>query len=210
MGLSIRQYAVHRGCSHTAVRKALAAGRITALEDGSIDPAQADREWAAKTDPALQRGKHAQRQQAETAELTRRMQAREASPRQMGVLEQLEEELRAAGIDADDAAEAAAGGDSAAGLSFTVARTRKEIYQAKLLELKVAEAEGRLVDREKATVAVFDLARRERDAWLGWPARVGAILAGEMDVDPHRMEQALGRLVRDHMAELADLTVELR
>lgn len=203
-------YAAHRGCSRQAVHKAVKAGRISTLDDGTIDPVQADREWAARTDPALQRGKHAQRLQAQTAGCTRRMQAREASEQQLGVLAHLEEELRAAGVETD-VAEALGDGDAgAAGLSFTVARTRKEICQAKLLELKVAEAEGRLVDREKATAAVFDLARRERDAWLAWPARVGALLAGELDVDPHRMEQALGRLVREHMAELAEPKVELR
>ena len=43
--LTIRGYARHRGVSHTAVRKALAAGRITAGPDGSIDPVLADQEW---------------------------------------------------------------------------------------------------------------------------------------------------------------------
>lgn len=49
MGLSIRGYARHRRCSHKAVQKALAAGRITAGADGLIDPVMADRDWAART-----------------------------------------------------------------------------------------------------------------------------------------------------------------
>src|SRR5437867_1423 len=48
-GLSIRGYARHRGVSHTAVRKALAAGRITPSPDGTIDPAVADEQWATAT-----------------------------------------------------------------------------------------------------------------------------------------------------------------
>jgi hypothetical protein len=205
LGLSIRAYAAKRGCSHTAVRKALAAGRITALEDGSIDPERADREWEANTDRAQQRGKHAQDMQADSAAARRRMKERQATEKQLGTIEQLEEELRSAGLD-----DAAGGEGEDEALSFTVARTRKELLQVKLLELKVAENEGRLVDREKATAVVFDLARRERDAWLSWPARVGALIAGEFDVDPHAMEQALGRAVREHMAELAELKVEFR
>ena len=52
MGISIRAYGRHRGVSDTAVRKAIATGRITALADGTIDPARADAEWAANTNSA--------------------------------------------------------------------------------------------------------------------------------------------------------------
>ena len=50
MGLSIRAYARQRGVSDTAVRKAIAAGRITPDPDGTIDPARADREWDRNTE----------------------------------------------------------------------------------------------------------------------------------------------------------------
>jgi hypothetical protein len=49
MGISIRAYARHRGVSHTAVEKAIAAGRIGTLADGSINPATADAEWERNT-----------------------------------------------------------------------------------------------------------------------------------------------------------------
>jgi hypothetical protein len=51
MGLSIRGYAKHRGCTHRAVQKALATGRIVAGADGTIDPAAADRMWRDTTAP---------------------------------------------------------------------------------------------------------------------------------------------------------------
>jgi hypothetical protein len=56
MGLSRRAYAEHRkklelsGTSEAAVRKALLAGRITALPDGTIDPKAADRDWGGSTE----------------------------------------------------------------------------------------------------------------------------------------------------------------
>src|SRR4029450_10134982 len=49
MGLSIRGYAKHHGVTHQAVRKAIAAGRIPVLADGTIDPEAADRAWTART-----------------------------------------------------------------------------------------------------------------------------------------------------------------
>ena len=49
MGLSIRAYARHRGVTDTAVHKAIRSGRIHALADGTIDPDQADGQWARNT-----------------------------------------------------------------------------------------------------------------------------------------------------------------
>ena len=49
MGLSRRAYARHRGCNESAVRKAIAAGRISVEADGTIDPEKADAAWAANT-----------------------------------------------------------------------------------------------------------------------------------------------------------------
>ena len=51
-GLSQRAYARHRGVTHRAVQKAIKAGRITTNSDGTIDPARADAQWTANTDPA--------------------------------------------------------------------------------------------------------------------------------------------------------------
>jgi len=49
MGISLRAYARRRGCSLTAVQKAITAKRISTLADGTIDPERADREWTRNT-----------------------------------------------------------------------------------------------------------------------------------------------------------------
>ena len=51
MGVSLREYARMRGVSHTAVVKAVSAGRITTEPDGSIDPKTADGLWNKKARP---------------------------------------------------------------------------------------------------------------------------------------------------------------
>jgi len=51
MGLSIRAYARHRGVTESAVRKAIATGRITPQVDGLIDADSADAQWARNTAP---------------------------------------------------------------------------------------------------------------------------------------------------------------
>jgi len=49
MGVSLRAYARMRGCSLTAVQKAISSKRITTLPDGTIDPESADQEWTKNT-----------------------------------------------------------------------------------------------------------------------------------------------------------------
>ena len=49
MGISLRAYARTRGCSLTAVQKAITSKRITPLPDGTIDPKRANQEWAKNT-----------------------------------------------------------------------------------------------------------------------------------------------------------------
>ena len=49
MGVSLRAYARLRGCSLTAVQKAITSKRIATLADGTIDPERANQEWAKNT-----------------------------------------------------------------------------------------------------------------------------------------------------------------
>ncbi|HTK30722.1 MAG TPA: hypothetical protein VL332_02075 [Candidatus Saccharimonadaceae bacterium] len=54
--ISQRAYAKHRGVTHRAVQKAIAAGRIPVTADRKVDPDVADRAWASNTDEAKVRG----------------------------------------------------------------------------------------------------------------------------------------------------------
>lgn len=192
MGLSRRAYARHRGVAENAVRKAIAAGRITLEPDGTIDPEKADRDWAARTDPAQQRGRH-----APTAETQAREPSQDkAVPRT--ALDTVQKTLRESGEKSE--------GD----VTFLRARTANEVIKAQERSVRLAKIKGELVDRARAVATVFGLARRERDAWVQWPARVAALMANELHVDPHQMETVLEKHVRRHLAELSDVRVELR
>lgn len=201
MGLSRRQYAAHRGVSHTAVGKAIASGRITPEPDGSIDPVKADRQWDAQTDPAKRRGPHAQALGAATAAGTARAAAA-TKPVPRAAIESVGETLREAGADPDPGASGE--------VSFLRARMANEVLKAQTAKVKLARMKGELVDRARATATVFDLARRERDAWQTWPARVAANMAADLGVDAHRMEQVLDRYLRAHLAEMAEVKIDLR
>ena len=84
------------------------------------------------------------------------------------------------------------------------------MLKAQTAKVKLARMKGELVDRARTTTMVFDLARRERDAWQNWPARVAANMAADLGVDAHRMEQVLDTYLRQHLADLAEVKIDLR
>ena len=202
MGMSRRQYAAHRGVSHTAVGKAITAGRISLEADGTIDPEKADREWQAQTDPAKQRGPHAKALGAATAAGTARATVA-TKPVPRSAIEAVSETLREAGAEPEAPAE---GGE----VSFLRARMANEVLKAQTAKVKLAKMKGELIDRARVTSMVFDLARRERDAWQNWPPRVAANMAADLGVEPHQMEQILDKYLRKHLADMAEVKIELR
>jgi hypothetical protein len=193
MGLSRRAYARHRGVAENAVRAAIASGRITLEPDGTIDPAKADVEWAARTDPSQQRGHHARPKEGR-----KETQADDGKAVPRAAVDAVQKTLRESGEKPE--------GD----VTFLRARTANEVIKAQERSVRLAKIKGELVDRARAVATIFGLARRERDAWVQWPARVAALMAAELQVDPHRMETVLEKHVRRHLAELSDVRVELR
>lgn len=188
-----------RGVSESAVRKAIASGRISVEADGTIDPAKADAQWDAQTDPAKQRGRHTRRVAGGTKAATRR--AAERKPVPTSAIDAVQETLREGG-----GAPESEGGQ----VSFLRARMANEVLKAQTARVRLQKMKGELVDRAKAISAVFDLARRERDAWLNWPPRVAADMAAELEIEAHAMEQVLDKYLRQHLAELAEVKIDLR
>jgi hypothetical protein len=95
-------------------------------------------------------------------------------------------------------------------MTFMQARTANEVLKAQERRLRLQQMKGELVDRAKAVAQVFRLARDERDAWVNWPARVAAMMAAELEVDPHQLHTVLERHVRDHLSELSEVRPSMR
>ena len=184
MGISLREYARRRGVSHVAVMKAIKVGRITPEPDGSLDPAKVDAQWDAHTDPA--RAPEEQTEEPEQAD-----------------------ETPAADTPAEPQPTATEPAPQGAA-TFSQARTAHEIAKAQRARIEVQRLREEVVDRAQATSEVFRLARRERDAWVNWPARVAALMAAELGVEAHAMQKVLEAHVRDHLNELAEVRPEFR
>ena len=191
MGISLREYARRRGVSHVAVMKAIKVGRITPEPDGSLDPAKVDAQWDDQTDPA-------RRPEAPEDERAGTDPAAASDSDESG------DEV--AQVRPPAAAEPAPQGAA----SFTQARTAHEIAKAQRARIEVQRLRKEVVDRAQATSEVFRLARRERDAWVNWPARVAALMAADLGLEAHAMQKVLEAHVRDHLNELAEVRPEFR
>ncbi|MGH6919842.1 MAG: elements of external origin [Geminicoccaceae bacterium] len=187
---SSRELARQLGVSETAVRRAEKAGRIRREPDGAWDLAKVRAAWGGNTDQAQQRP-------ARSSRATGRHRAMKPVPDT--AVGAVRETLREHGEPV-----------SAGGMTFMQARTANEVLKAQERRLRLQQMKGELVDRAKAVAQVFRLARDERDAWVNWPARVAAMIAADLEVDPHHLHTVLERHVRDHLAELAEVRPSLR
>ena len=191
---SNRELARQLGVSETAVRRAEKAGRIRREADGSWDPAEVKTAWASNTDGAQQR---------------REPGARERSGRPARMKPVPEAALGAVRDTLREHGEPTVAGPGQV-MTFMQARTANEVLKAQERRLRLQQMKGELVDRAKAVAQVFRLARDERDAWVNWPARVAAVIAAELEVDPHQLHTVLERHVREHLTELAEVRPSLR
>ena len=80
------------------------------------------------------------------------------------------------------------------------AHTAHKALQARLLELQIAEKEGKLVERAEVSASVMTASRMLRDALLGLPARMAGEIAGLSDVG--EIKATLDRRIRDELAAL--------
>ena len=200
MGVSRRKFASMRGVSEAAVRAAINSGRISVEADGTIDPDKAMAQWDSQTDPSKQRGPLANAMRAQEQQRTR---AASMKPVTQDVVDAVRELAIETGQDP--------GPNPASGeLTFARAKLADLAMKIKRAKLAYEKDQNKLVDRARATSDVFDLARRERDAWLNWPPRVAANMAADLGVDPHALEQALDRYLRAHLADMAEVTLDLR
>jgi len=86
-------------------------------------------------------------------------------------------------------------------MTYEQAKLAHEVLKAEIGNLELKILNGELIDRKKALEKVFVLARRERDVWINWPARVSAALAVELQVEEHALYTALTDAVRDELMQ---------
>lgn len=194
--MGYREYARHRGVNLFAVQKAIKAGRISVTADGRIDSEAADRQWAASTDAALQRGAQAVTVIEPAAPplisgepavgptiLSRGLDGPEWPPRT-----EWPKPVRA-GVVVD-------------GSSFMAARTAREHAEAQLAELELAGKLGKVIDAAEAQKTFKLIARMHAQAREAVPTQLATKLVGK--TDPREIEQTIRAAFREADARIAD------
>ena len=151
-GVSIRGYARMRGCTEGAVRKAIAAKRITPNPDGSIDPERANQEWARNTFA----GKTLH-------EATRPAMAQPRTPTLPSAI--------------PPSAEAT--NDPVA--AYLRARAVSETFKAKIAQMEYEERTGKLMQATKAGEYAMQFSAIVSDALSAWPDRLTPLVAATND-----------------------------
>jgi len=170
LGVSQRAYARHRRCTHRAVQKAVASGRIPVLADGSIDIEAADRAWSSNTDESKSSntvsGEPHHRRPAGGPPVP--------AGTQTGPRSQVNGTSAGGQTDAERTQSTTAAG-------YTAARALRETFAARRERLKYEREAGQSVSVDEVKDAAFATARRVRDLLLALPDRVSPVLAATDD-----------------------------
>ena len=92
--------------------------------------------------------------------------------------------------------------------SFDDLRSVESILKSRERALKLAARHGELIDKNWAIRAAFAFTRLQRDALQLLPIRISAILAAELNCDPHALEAALNREIKVHLRATAEIDPE--
>lgn len=181
--ISQRAYARSRaerglpGGALSAVQKAAATGRIV-LVGGKVDPAAADRAWDARTDVDQQSRGALGGYAPKTAP---QAQVAQAAPAASPMVD-------AVVSDRD---------------TYFAHKARRELVEAQLAELELAEKRGELVRRADVERETFATMRALRDRMLGVADRIAAQVAAEGDVA--KVHEIIVREIRESLRRVTEV-----
>jgi hypothetical protein len=176
MGVSIRAYARGRGCTEGAVRKAIAAKRITPNPDGTIDPERANQEWDRNTF-AGKTLHQATRPQAA-------LRSAPAPPRGGPGLSSQPD------VSSDPVT------------AYLRARAVSETFKAKTAQLEYEERAGKLIQATKAGEYAAHWSAIVGDALSAYPDRVAPLVAAaKTEAEIHRILVGETNALRRKMAK---------
>ncbi|NKE43565.1 hypothetical protein HB662_02170 [Roseomonas frigidaquae] len=199
-GISIREFARREGCNDKLVRRAVDQGKLKALPNGKLDPALVGTGWRhanRHVEPAADKG--ADIVSAVSAPADRlEPQPQGGALRRRRRPERDEDDEQ---VDLDDFSRRFLSGDIP---DLATSEKVKAAAGAMRATLAAQQLGGALVELELAEAVLFDSARAARDAWLNFPAKVGALLAADLGLEADRVVQALTPYVQQQLEDLGE------
>jgi len=194
--VSAREFARLDGCDEKLVRRAIKSGKLSASADGKIDAALAGTGWRRQN----RRPADGADQPADTVKVSA------PGVRRSKVSAPTADEVAAA-------IERLADEDADGFLVDVLAGRFRGIVQAEQIKENALAAKhliaarkdaGDLVERERAEKIFFETARSWRDIWIGFPARVGPLLAADLDLETDKVVEALTIHVQQQLEQLGE------
>lgn len=194
--VSVREFARLDGCDDKLVRRAIKAGKLPISDDGKLDRALAGSGWRKqnrRTAGSADTGKMSA-QGVRTNARAEKVPAPTADETAAAGEEMFSEEVEGfldnvlAGQYAD---------------TIMAERVKENALAAKHL-LAARRDAGHLVEIEQAEAILFETQRGQRDAWINFPARIGPLLAAELEVDADKVVEALTVHVHQQLADLGN------
>lgn len=182
--LSLRAYAKHRKVSLKAVQKAIETGRIRTVKDDNgrakINPEDADRRWAALTDPSKQRG----------------------IPEPVGMTTSDGEDVDPDAMDdpqsGDYSASEAALGEKPP--AYMLSKAMREAYLARIAKLNFRARAGELVEVKEIQAEWQKIVTTTKTRLLSVPSKVRSriphLTTGDMAVIEEEIRESLAELAR--------------
>lgn len=194
--VSVREFARLDGCDDKLVRRAIKAGKLPVSENGKISAALAGSGWRRHN----RRGADGADKSADTPPAVRtNVRTRKVSA---PAPDQLEEALAAIGEeDIEDFLTELLAGRFA---SISQAERIKENGLAAKHLIAARKEAGSLVEVDRAEAIFFEAARSWRDAWMGFPTRIGPMLAADLGLDTDKVVEALTIHVQQQLEQLGE------
>jgi hypothetical protein len=191
-GISIREFGRRDGCDDKLVRRAIQSGRLTALPDGTIDPALVNTGWR-KTNRRLSAAADPH------ADKTKKVRASKSAPSEsVAAGQELPPDVES---DLETFVARLLAGQFA---TLIEAERVKENALALKHVLAARREAGSLIEIEAAESVVFQTFRAARDAWQNWPVRVGPLIAADLGLEADKVTEVLTAHVHQHLADLGE------
>lgn len=192
IGISIREFARRDGCNEKLVRRAIKEKKLSAHEDGSLDPKLVGTAWRQTNRRSAPADKSADKSApVRTAADDGRQTVTRDAPVPGGPTEN---ELR-------DFIDRIMAGTFLA--EVDAIRVKENALALKHL-LDGRKKAGELIDAQAAETVLFEEFRSARDAWLNFPSRVGPLIAAEVGIEPDKLVEALSAHVHQQLTDLGE------
>ncbi|PZU71664.1 MAG: hypothetical protein DI531_15480 [Brevundimonas sp.] len=198
--VSVSGYAKLHGVSKGAAQKWQTRGLLR-FRDGKVDVEASDQMLA---HAGVGRFADAATKQRRTATSSRSQVAAPVAVFSAAIADGLEDAAAQGDEDAKNVLDFMAGLAEGRAVDLITAQTMKENGLAAVRIIEARKRAGEVIEFADAEAIVFEMFRRQRDAWMNFPSKVGPLIAADLGVSPERVLEVLTAHVHQQLTDLGE------